>query len=91
MSAKVTIPTQLRALTEGRAEVEAEGTTVLELIRDLDAKHPLILERVLDESGSLRRFVNIYVDEEDIRFLDGLATSVPDGASVSIIPAIAGG
>lgn len=91
MGVKVKIPTQLRTLTDGAPETEAVGANVEELIADLEARHPGLRERLLDESGHLRRFVNVYVDEEDVRFQDGLSTPVPDGASVSIIPAVAGG
>ncbi|MFN2390010.1 MAG: MoaD/ThiS family protein [Actinomycetota bacterium] len=91
MSTTVRIPTQLRALTEGRDEVQATGVTVAELIRDLEARHPSIAARLLDDGGNVRRFVNLYLNEEDIRFLDGLTTTVPDDACLSIIPAVAGG
>ncbi|MFN2489471.1 MAG: ubiquitin-like small modifier protein 1 [Actinomycetota bacterium] len=88
---KVRIPTQLRALTGGATEVVASGSTVLEVIDDLDRRHPGLRERVLDDSATVRRFLNVYVNEEDVRFLDGLDTPVPDGARLSIIPAVAGG
>jgi molybdopterin synthase sulfur carrier subunit len=88
---QVKIPTQLRQLTDGEAEVGAEGKTVGEIIDNLESQHPGLRERLLDESGNLRRFVNVYVNDEDVRFEDGLATTVPDGGSVSIIPAVAGG
>ena len=91
MSVKVTIPTQLRPLTAGAAEVEASGVTVDEVISDLEGRHPGLRGRIVDDSGSLRRFVNVYVAGEDVRFLKGLDTSIPDGSSVSIIPAVAGG
>ena len=91
MSVKVKIPTQLRSLTDGAAETEASGATVAELIEDLEARHPGLRERLLDEGGALRRFVNVYVNEEDVRFQDGMSTAVPEGSSVSIIPAVAGG
>jgi molybdopterin converting factor small subunit len=89
--AVVRIPTQLRTLTGGLEEVIAEGRTVAELVGDLDRRHPGIAARLLDDSGQLRRFVNVYVGEEDVRFLDGLATVLDDDAKVSIIPAVAGG
>lgn len=89
--AKVRIPTPLRALTAGAAEVEADGSTVDEILKDLDFKHAGLAERIYDEGGDLRRFVNIYVDEEDIRFADGLATAVSETSVVSIVPAVAGG
>ncbi len=91
MSARVKVPTQLRTLTDGAPEVEASGDTVAELLDDLEARHPGFKERVLDESGSVRRFLNVYVEDEDVRFIDGMSTKVPEGASVSIIPAVAGG
>jgi molybdopterin synthase sulfur carrier subunit len=91
MSATVRIPTPLRQLTGGAATVPADGATVAEVLKSVDASHPGIGERVLDDSGNVRRFVNVFVDDEDIRFADGLATPVPDGATVSIIPAVAGG
>ncbi|MBA3349997.1 MAG: MoaD/ThiS family protein [Actinobacteria bacterium] len=91
MSVRVKIPTQLRALTGGAQEVPARGTTVAELVADLEAQHPGMRERLMDGSGSLRRFVNVYIDDEDVRFLKGLDTEVGDGARVSIIPAVAGG
>lgn len=91
MSVKVKIPTQLRTLTAGSSEVEASGGTIAALIEDLEARHPGIRERIVDESGSLRRFVNVYVDDEDVRFLQGLDTQIGEGGRVSIIPAVAGG
>jgi sulfur-carrier protein len=91
MSIIVKVPTQLRTLTNGAGEVPAAGDDVGSLIKDLDSRHPGFGDRLLDDSGNLRRFVNIYVNEEDVRFLDGLGTPLPDGAQVSIIPAVAGG
>lgn len=91
MPATVRIPTPLRNLTDGVSSVEAQGSNVGEVIADLDAAHPGFADRVLDDGGRLRRFVNVFVDEEDVRFQDGLDTPVPDGATVSIIPAVAGG
>jgi MoaD family protein len=90
MSTIVRIPTPLRTLTGGQDEVTAEGKTVADLIADLEKRHPGIRDRLLDEKG-VRRFVNIYVGEEDIRFLEGLKTELKAGDSVSIVPAIAGG
>ncbi len=86
----VRIPTQLRSLTEGSAEVPAEGATLADVIDDLEVRYPGISQRLLSD-GELRRFVNLYVDGEDARFLQGLETSVPAGAEVAIIPAVAGG
>jgi MoaD family protein len=91
VSSKVRIPTQLQNLTGGRREVEAEGSTIADLLSDLDERHPSIRARVLDEDQRVRRFINIYVNDEDIRMLDGLSTAVPEGAYVAIIPAVAGG
>ncbi len=91
MSASVRIPTQLRSLTNGAAEVDADGSSVRDVIDDLERRHPGLRERIVDDSGALRRFVNVYLDDEDVRFLEGLQTPVPDGARVSIIPAVAGG
>ncbi|HEY4122063.1 MAG TPA: MoaD/ThiS family protein [Byssovorax sp.] len=88
--ATVRIPTPLRTLTGGNDEVKAEGATVGELIDHLDKSYPGMRERLLDDKG-VRRFVNIYVGEEDIRFLDGLKTAIKGGEQVSIVPAIAGG
>ncbi|KJS56837.1 ubiquitin-like small modifier protein 1 [Streptomyces rubellomurinus] len=91
MSANVRIPTILRTYTGGAAEVTAEGATLGEVIADLEKNHAGIAARVLDDTGKLRRFVNVYVNDDDVRFAEGLATEVGDGASVSIIPAVAGG
>lgn len=90
MSTIVRIPTPLRSLTGGQDEVSAEGRTVSDLIENLEKKHPGIRDRLVDDKG-VRRFVNIYIGEEDIRFLDGLKTELKAGDSVSIVPAIAGG
>lgn len=91
MSVSVRIPTILRSYTGGESEVTAEGGTLAEVLDDLDGRFAGIKARVLDESGKLRRFVNVYVGNEDVRFLDELATPTPDGAQVSVIPAVAGG
>ena len=91
MEVKVRIPSPLRNLTGNEGEVKATGTNVRELISDLESRYPGIQERLCDESGEVRRFVNVFVGEEDIRFLSGLDTPVADGTEVSIIPAIAGG
>jgi molybdopterin converting factor small subunit len=91
MSVTVRVPTILRPLTGGAAEVAAEGATLAEVLDALEADHAGIRARVLDEDGKLRRFVNVYVNDDDVRFSDGLATPTPDGASISIIPAVAGG
>jgi sulfur-carrier protein len=89
--ATVRIPTPLRKLTQGQEEVAAAGATIGELIADLEKKYPGIKERICDESGAVRRFVNIFVKDEDIRFLKNLDTPVADADEVSIVPAIAGG
>ncbi|MDB1088045.1 MoaD/ThiS family protein [Streptomyces sp. ACA25] len=91
MSVTVRIPTILRTYTDGRAEVAAEGTTLAEVLADLEKNHTGISARVLDDGGKLRRFVNVYVNDDDVRFSEGLETKTPDGAGVSIIPAVAGG
>jgi molybdopterin synthase sulfur carrier subunit len=88
---KVKIPTQLRTLTSGEQEVDASGDTIAEVLEDLERRYPGMGERLVDDSGALRRFVNVYLDDEDVRFLDGVATPVPDGARLSIVPAVAGG
>jgi molybdopterin synthase sulfur carrier subunit len=91
MPVRVLIPTPLQRLTDNQAEVVVEGSDVREVIGDLEAKFPGVKARLCDESGALRRFVNIYVNEEDIRFLKGEATALKDGDEMSIVPAIAGG
>ena len=91
MSVSVRIPTILRAYTGGAAEVMAEPGTLREVISDLDVSYPGIGGRILDDGGRLRRFVNVYVGDEDVRFAAGLDTPVPTGARVSVIPAVAGG
>ena len=85
------VPAQLRTLTGGEAQVQADGSTVGEVLKALDAAHPGFGDRLFDESGSLRRFVNVFLADEDVRFLDGLATPVTDGQTLSIVPAVAGG
>lgn len=91
MSVTVRIPTPLRAATDGRSTAEVDGSTVGEVVRALDAAHPGVGERILDGDGKVRRFVNVFVDDEDIRFAQGLDTPVREGGVVSIIPAVAGG
>jgi molybdopterin synthase sulfur carrier subunit len=91
MAVTVRIPTQLRELSGGAAEISAEGATVADVLRSLETAHPGFAERLFDESGELRRFVNVFVADEDIRFLDGIDTPVVDGTTVSIVPAVAGG
>ncbi|MDP2943606.1 MAG: MoaD/ThiS family protein [Candidatus Omnitrophota bacterium] len=91
MSIKVRIPTPLQKLTQGKAEVEVEAKDVRGLIEDLDKNFPGIKDRLCDDKGNIRRFINIYVNEEDVRFLKQDSTPLIDGDEVSIIPAIAGG
>jgi molybdopterin converting factor small subunit len=90
MAVTVRIPTPLRTLTAGEEQVMTDGATVSQVIENLEKKHPGIRDRLLDEKG-VRRFVNIYVGDEDIRFLDGLETALKGGEEISIVPAIAGG
>jgi molybdopterin synthase sulfur carrier subunit len=91
MSVIVKIPTQLRSAAGGEMEAELDGATVQEVLDGLFARHGELRARISDEDGSLRRFVNVYLAGEDIRFLDGLATPVQDGAELTILPAVAGG
>uniref|UniRef100_A0A832GLW2 MoaD/ThiS family protein n=1 Tax=Caldimicrobium thiodismutans TaxID=1653476 RepID=A0A832GLW2_9BACT len=91
MAVKVRIPTPLLSLTQGQREVEAEGATLKELIEDLERKYPGLKERLCDEEGNIRRFINFFVNDEDIRFLQGEETPLKPGDVVSIVPAIAGG
>ena len=91
MSATVRVPTQLRSLTAGVGSVEVEGSTVAEVLKALDAAHPGFAERLFDDAGRLRRFVNVFVADEDVRFAGGLDAPVPSGQTVSIVPAVAGG
>jgi len=91
MAVVVKIPTQLRAAAEGDSEAQLDGATVQEVLDGLYARYGELRERISDEDGSLRRFVNVYVAGEDIRFLDGLATPVADGTEMTILPAVAGG
>jgi len=91
MSLKVVIPTPLRKFTCGAETVEVEAASIKEMLDSLDSRFPGFRASVCDESGSLRRFINIYVDGEDVRFLENLATPVADGTEVAIVPAISGG
>jgi molybdopterin synthase sulfur carrier subunit len=91
MAAKVRIPTPLRKLTNDEELVEVKATNIAEAINELQSRYPGIKERLLDDSGAVRRFVNVYVNEEDIRFLQNKETKLRDGDEISIIPAIAGG
>jgi molybdopterin synthase sulfur carrier subunit len=91
MSVSVRIPTILRTYTGGSAEVSAEPGTLREVIASLEGAYPGLGGRIIDDTGNLRRFVNVYVGDEDVRFANGLETPVPAGAHVSVIPAVAGG
>jgi molybdopterin converting factor small subunit len=91
MSVSVRIPTILRTYTGGASEVDAQGATLAAVLDDLEANHTGIKARVLDDAGEIRRFVNVYVGNDDVRFLEGLATATAEGTQISIIPAVAGG
>jgi molybdopterin synthase sulfur carrier subunit len=91
MSARVRVPTILRTYTGGESEVTADGQTLNDVLDSLEAAYPGIKGRIVDEDGMLRRFVNVYVGNDDVRFLDGLETAVKDDAQISVIPAVAGG
>ena len=91
MAIKVRIPTPLMKLTDNQSEVSAEGETISDIINNLENQFNGIKERICEENGAPRRFINIYINEEDIRFLEGEKTTVKDGDEISIIPAIAGG
>jgi molybdopterin converting factor small subunit len=90
MAIEVRIPTILRTYTDGAKAVQGSGDTLAELFADLDSRHAGIQERIVDD-GKLRRFVNVYLNDEDVRFLDGISTKLSDGDSVTILPAVAGG
>ncbi len=91
MPVRVRVPTPLRRFTAGNGEVTAAGASLKDIINDLESRHPGMRDRLLDEKGEIRRFVNIYVNGDDVRFLDQLNSSVKDGDDISIVPAIAGG
>ncbi len=91
MSVTVLIPQPLRSLTGNLSKVSGSGSTLESLVADLEGSYPGMRERMLDDTGALRRFVNIYVNGEDVRFMDGLGTSLKEGDEVSIVPAVAGG
>ena len=91
MSVSVRVPTILRTYTGGESEVSASGANLQEVLDDLDGNYSGIKGRILDEAGQLRRFVNVYVGNDDVRFLDELQTATPDGVQISVIPAVAGG
>lgn len=91
MAVTVRIPQPLRGLTGDKSTVEAQSGSLSDLLADLETNYPGVQARVLDEGGELRRFVNIYVNGDDVRFVDGLGTTIKDGDEVSIVPAVAGG
>ena len=91
MSVSVRVPTILRTYTGGESEVTASGDTLADVLDDLDSSYSGIKGRILDDNGELRRFVNVYVGNDDVRFLDNLATPTPEGTQISVIPAVAGG
>ncbi len=91
MTVTIRIPTQLRTLTGGAGEVEVEGSTVGEALKALDAAHAGVAERLFDADGGIRRFVNVFLADEDVRFLQGIDTPVTAGQTLSIVPAVAGG
>jgi len=91
MAVTIRIPTTMRPLSGGASTVQVDGSTLGEVLKALDAAHPGFSERLFDDTGALRRFVNVFVADDDVRYLDGLNTPVPDGETVSIIPAVAGG
>jgi molybdopterin synthase sulfur carrier subunit len=91
MSLTIRIPTQLRTFTGGSGEVEVEAASVGDALKALDAAHPGLADRLFDDSGQLRRFVNVFLADEDVRFLGGLDTPIAEGQTLSIVPAVAGG
>ncbi len=91
MAVTVRVPTTLRVLTSGSSEVKVDATTVAGVIEALESAHPGFRHRIIDETGDLRRYVNVFVSDDDVRFLEGLDTEVSDGTVVSIVPAVAGG
>ena len=91
MPVSVRIPTILRTYTNGDSEVSADGENLAEVLESLDTSYPGIKGRILDDQGAIRRFVNVYVGNDDVRFLDALDTKTPEGAQISVIPAVAGG
>jgi sulfur-carrier protein len=91
MSVRVRVPTPLRKFTQGADEVDAQGNTIHSIVEDLEKNYPGIKERICDETGKVRRFVNVYVNGDDIRFLQNLETALKEGDNISIVPAIAGG
>jgi len=91
MAVTVRIPTTMRPISGGATQVQVEGETLSEVLTNLEAAHPGFKDRLFDDAGALRKFVNVFVADDDVRYLDGVDTKVPDGETVSIIPAVAGG
>lgn len=91
MAVKVRIPTTLRPLTGGNAELEVDASSVDDVLLAVELSHPGFGANIRDDDGGLRRFVNVFVDDEDVRFIDGISTAVTDGTTVAIVPAVAGG
>ena len=91
MSVTIRVPPVFRTMTSGSAQVDVEGATISEVLTALESQHPGFSDKLFDDSGALVRYVNVFVDDDDVRFMDGLETPVPDGATVSIMQAVAGG
>ena len=91
MAVSIRIPTPLRKLTDNKSEIQIDGDTIEAILGNMESSYPGIKDRICDETGDVRRFINIYLNEEDIRFIDGTGTSVNDGDRIAIVPAIAGG
>jgi molybdopterin converting factor small subunit len=91
MSVTIRVPTTLRNLTSGESQVSVDGSTVAEVLAALDTAHPGFSDKLLDDEGKLRRFVNVFVADDDVRFMQGMETPVPEGETLSIVPAVAGG
>jgi len=91
MSVTIRVPPVFRTMTSGSAQVDVEGSTISEVLSALESQHPGFSDKLFDDSGALVRYVNVFVDDDDVRFMDGLETAVPDGATVSIMQAVAGG
>ncbi len=91
MSVTIRVPPVFRTMTSGSAQVDVEGSTIGEVLTALESRHPGFSEKLFDDSGALVRYVNVFVDDDDVRFMEGLETPVPDGATVSIMQAVAGG